>query len=421
MFFTSYIFFGRFVLFTLPALALTPQSHTHTHTDTDHTTHTMSLCFVSFVLVTMRMVWVGEGRLPTTPFVHLQLPNGHTQLLTNPEEHINSWCAFSNPAITNTSMMRTRAHKDQMIKMLRFQETIHTKCDWVFYKGCQKILTKTPKTIYLDTKNNEPFLDFYKKYYPTIPKDNQFAIITGGSDRTFPRQVDLNSIPWTERNISGIIHVLLSDPRLVVWFTENMDQIHSKIRPIPLGVVHEIDAMLYQDKLIRGEKKRPIKLRKEVGKDSVLCIANLHRSTTDRFVLRRIVAYYCHGVWANFSLFYERVNVTEFNDLLTVTPFTLCVHGGGLDPNPKVFTAILIGSIPIVQRNPMTSVFDGLPVVVIDDWTPEAITMEKMKVWLEEYRPYFEDPEKRKEVLRKMGLMYWWGVIMDEFERMRTM
>ena len=38
--------------------------------------------------------------------------------------------------------------------------------------------------------------------------------------------------------------------------------------------------------------------------------------------------------------------------------FTICVHGGGLDVNPKLWEALLIGVISIIRENkPYTDIY----------------------------------------------------------------
>ena len=43
----------------------------------------------------------------------------------------------------------------------------------------------------------------------------------------------------------------------------------------------------------------------------------------------------------------------------------------------------------------------------------KSITLEKLKLWREELKPYFYDKDKRKEVLKKLTADYWLEYIME--------
>jgi len=58
-----------------------------------------------------------------------------------------------------------------------------------------------------------------------------------------------------------------------------------------------------------------------------------------------------------------------FIEKLKNSKFCICVHGGGYDPCPRFFEAILYGAIPIIEHSPLDTVFSKLPVVFVDKWT----------------------------------------------------
>ena len=90
--------------------------------------------------------------------------------------------------------------------------------------------------------------------------------------------------------------------------------------------------------------------------------------------------------------------------------FTICVHGGGLDVNPKLFEALIIGVIPIIKKNePYTNIYKkfDLPVVIIDDWKKENINLDKMNTWKNKYYKYFINKELRESLLRKLSLNFY--------------
>jgi hypothetical protein len=44
------------------------------------------------------------------------------------------------------------------------------------------------------------------------------------------------------------------------------------------------------------------------------------------------------------------VSHKDFLQMMANVPFVACPHGGGIDPSPKAWEALLVGSIPIIQR-----------------------------------------------------------------------
>jgi hypothetical protein len=90
-----------------------------------------------------------------------------------------------------------------------------------------------------------------------------------------------------------------------------------------------------------------------------------------------------------------------------------CTRGGGLDPSPKAWEALLLGSIPIIQRNTLIDGYEHFPVLLIDNWH-EFLTNPNINEFLEEHSkklaPYFEKgSELRRKVLHvriSMNIQY---------------
>jgi hypothetical protein len=87
----------------------------------------------------------------------------------------------------------------------------------------------------------------------------------------------------------------------------------------------------------------------------------------------------------------------------------LCVHGGGIDPNPKAWDALLLGTIPIIQHFPGIEIYRGLPVVIVDSWAPQTLSQDRLEMWWEKLAPYYTDPLKRSRVLEMLGSDFWWS------------
>ena len=65
--------------------------------------------------------------------------------------------------------------------------------------------------------------------------------------------------------------------------------------------------------------------------------------------------YYQHALSCNNTpshrIYLSVVSRKEYLALVASVPFVACVHGGGLDPSPKAWEALLVGTIPIIGIN----------------------------------------------------------------------
>jgi len=81
--------------------------------------------------------------------------------------------------------------------------------------------------------------------------------------------------------------------------------------------------------------------------------------------------------------------------LLKSVPFVACAHGGGLDPSPKAWEAIMAGTIPIIQHSPLDDAYSQLPVAFVHSWEDllqpesEAVLEELLKGWIVKLQPYY--------------------------------
>lgn len=49
--------------------------------------------------------------------------------------------------------------------------------------------------------------------------------------------------------------------------------------------------------------------------------------------------------------------------------FIACIHGGGIDPSPKAWEALMVGTIPIIQHSTLDDAYSRLPVMFVHDWS----------------------------------------------------
>ena len=86
--------------------------------------------------------------------------------------------------------------------------------------------------------------------------------------------------------------------------------------------------------------------------------------------------------------------------------FAVSPPGHGFDCH-RTWESLLLGNIPIVRRSALDELYDGLPVVIVDDFS--EITGEALQRWHREYCHLFDAPTTRERLTNK----FW-------IERMRT-
>jgi hypothetical protein len=101
---------------------------------------------------------------------------------------------------------------------------------------------------------------------------------------------------------------------------------------------------------------------------------------------------------------------------MQAVPFILCVHGGGLDPSPKAWESLLLGTIPVMQHFPGDDAYRHLPVVFVDFWHEGSLTAALLQQWRLQLAPWFEEPDKRAVVLHRLSSHFWWDKVTAAYE-----
>lgn len=282
---------------------------------------------------------------------------------------------------------------------------IARKCDWfVYHSGHVRVKnTNNPRHIFLSSYRGGKSLEYFMKTVLPLVK-SKFNLIIAGDDFTFPSgKGDVRENLYADKQ--SLIQTLLENQYLEKIYVENLDTLHPKMTPIPLGLVTNGAQGYHSNLKITNEpvdfSKRPIQC---------YCI---HRNRDGpQWELRAKVTELCITQWP-FVTYKEgdTMNNEEIYSWMRKSQFCLCVRGGGYDPSPKAWEALINGCIPIIQRSPLDDVYKRFPVVFVDDWTPESLSQEKLDGWLKDLRPFYEDPEKRKVVLDMLTLDYWWNII----------
>ena len=287
------------------------------------------------------------------------------------------------------------------------------RCDWLI-NGKQVLNitnTQNPKTIFIHGfRGGAGVNHLAMQLLPRLT--TRFVLIIASEDHTFPHGIgdDRPQAVMEYKRSQYQIARILESPLVAHVFVENLDEPnHPKMSPLPLG---SCDTNLFID----VNDPEILNINMDSKPDKCFCAHRIRNDSSTQWDDRKHVRSYCMngGPWSKFINYKDgEIPRSVFLAELKKAQFSICVHGGGYDPNPRFTESILSGAIPIIQHSPVDGFTRLFPVVYIDKWTsPEVLTSEFLEQKLAELRPYYEDPEKRREVLKMLTLDYWWDAIM---------
>lgn len=294
-------------------------------------------------------------------------------------------------------------------------EGIAATCDWALMVPCLfGDVTKPPRTIFV---HNLMLSHFVESTFKFMNKSWSFVLVTGGTDQTIP--ANTGDVRYGRTGLRGFndpnsggayFQQLVNSPQLIHWFAENRDISHEKMSSLPTGnsQTHPDDRSDYPYQVMPLEQ-RP------------LSIMNADRIRSGPQWNKR---WQVHAWCTNNSLCLqpfegkydksEGMTKRDFYDHMVSVPFIACVQGGGLDPSPKAWEALLLGTIPIIERNQIVDGYERLPVAIVDKWEDVFQNPDienKMKNWIKELGPFYEEGS----YLRLETLEVRLSVCIDEF------
>ena len=117
----------------------------------------------------------------------------------------------------------------------------------------------------------------------------------------------------------------------------------------------------------------------------------------------------------------QQTDQKSFNELVTQAQFMIMAHGGGYDPCPKFFHAIVLGAIPIIESNPLDDAYSRFPVVILPSLVNflqqnASIVQSQLRQWQAQYAPYYQaNSTLREKTLRLLTAEYWWELIQAKY------
>ncbi len=289
---------------------------------------------------------------------------------------------------------------------------IAKRCDWVFLSDTQEphvhLIKQTPphqapQSLFLSLRSPAMAIErFAIEILPQLTRP--FVLVSGSEDATIPRQVDLRW-PSFGKKLQDIIEKIRNHPLLLHWWAENLDtQDLARLSPLPLGLLNTGDETSWHRPRFSSLGSRSL---------TALCAHRVREG--DQWELRKSVNVIAATHWASWTHCPgEEVPELEFLNLLQRHSFVLCVEGGGLDPSPKAWLALLNGAVPIIRRNATTEAYSSLPVIYVDEWQPEALDLARLRAARTDIISRFQSgPDWRDRWLAPLMLDHWWSCISE--------
>jgi len=233
----------------------------------------------------------------------------------------------------------------------------------------------------------------------------RFTLVTGDEDWSIP-----TSFAGSEQ--------LLESPKLLLWFTQNLDPAarSPKLHPLPIGVdFHTISngpqwgqpratpAVQEADLAAMRAQMPPAEARLLLAHADFHF--NLHPSPTWGDERRSVQSVLQASPAVHFQA--REVSRSELWREKMRHAFVVSPHGRGLDCH-RTWESLLLGNIVIVKASSLDPLYEGLPVVIVRDW--REVTLANLARWRDQHAGATTSPE----VEERLTSRFW-------MERMRRM
>lgn len=238
---------------------------------------------------------------------------------------------------------------------------------------------------------------FRERVFPTIQVS--FRLVSGDCDESCPVEL------FPDRHS---FLAFIDDPRIIVWFSQNcIDTSHPKLHQLPIGQdYHTMNgpnswgpetSPENQERFINSIRDKAPALANR----KCMAHANFHFSMTTKY------AYDRHDALNQVPrelVYYEPERTMRLNTWKSQAEYAFVVspHGNGLDCH-RTWEALALGCIPIMKTSALDPMFEGLPVLIVNEWsnvTPELL-----------YKTQQEYAERTDWEMEKLTLAYWMNQI----------
>jgi len=230
---------------------------------------------------------------------------------------------------------------------------------------------------------------FIMSVLPSIPY--KFILVTGDGDEVMPHEL-------MEQEL---FYRAISDDRILRWYSTNcVESIHPKLSLIPIGVnFHsagyvrgfsgwhsDLIGPLDQESMIQRIKDDSLPFHER----DLRCYSNFHFSTYDKFGNPRKEAI---EKLDPSVVFYEPEHTDRESGWINQSrhAFVISPMGHGLDCH-RTWEALILGCMPVVKKSILDSMYEGLPVLIVDCWS--EISEGYLRKAIDRFRSQEFDMEK---------------------------
>lgn len=234
------------------------------------------------------------------------------------------------------------------------------------------------ETIYINTT---AIPNFVINYLPNIKY--KFVLVSGDTDAGIPDDY------VNETNI------IIEHPLLIKWYAQNCVLITDKLKQLPIG----LDLHTLTKKPLWGPLQtvsEQIKDIKNVQKINInkknKCYSNFHFLMDTKFGYDRKDAV---NKIPSELVYYEPIKIPRIKSWNNMIEYKYVISplGNGLDCH-RTWEAIILGCIPIVKKSGLDPMYEGLPVLIVNDWSD--VTQDL----LDNFKPDYTN-------IKKIYLDYW--------------
>jgi len=242
----------------------------------------------------------------------------------------------------------------------------------------QTFPSKDGETIYVHPTALHIFITHY------LPRLRfQFILVSGDSDLTIPTDVQVQA------------DYILKHPMLIRWYSQNCILPSGKLCQMPIGLDFHTMASRSSDwgpqQSVESQINDLNTIKAKNNPKQNKCYANFQFLMNTRYAQDRLDAI---QKISKELVYYEPQKVPRIQSWNTMSTYkyVLSPHGNGFDCH-RTWEALALGCIPILKSSPLDPLFEGLPVLIVKDWS--EVTQELLDTFVP------------AGCLDKLALSYW--------------
>lgn len=215
---------------------------------------------------------------------------------------------------------------------------------------------------YLDPAKVKPYdiiflkTDYVVKFFETLHPQivSNYILITHNSDYS-PIYLKAHHNPWRGDDMSHY----LEDPKLVVWFAQNIDYVHPKLKPIPIGIANSYTKHGDVGDFLKATKRVPYF---RIRFNKIYLNFSINNNAPER---QAAMAFFSQQPFAHRANFKP---LAEYLEEMKHYRYVVNPPGNGLDCH-RIWESLLLGCVPIMKHSLLDPMFEDLPVIFVNDWS----------------------------------------------------